>query len=154
MRSWPLCTLALGACARVAPLPPPLPPAVAPESAPAQGAPSPPPSPAPAPAPAALAVFEGEATYYSDALAGRKTGSGERYDPRALTAAHRTLRFGTEVRVVRLDTGRSVIVRITDRGPFGKPSRIIDLSKAAARELDMLRAGVVPVRVEVLRQHP
>jgi len=96
-------------------------------------------------------VFDGEATYYSDKLTGRKTASGERYDPGALTAAHRTLRFGTQVRVVRVDTGRAVIVRITDRGPFGKPSRIIDLSKAAARELDMLRAGVVRVRVEVLR---
>lgn len=53
--------------------------------------------------------------------------------------------------MVRVDNGRAVIVRITDRGPFGKPSRIIDLSKAAARELDMLRAGVVHVRVEVLR---
>jgi rare lipoprotein A len=139
----------LGACARVAPLPPPLhaagePPNSAPASAPAS-------PPAPEPAPAPVAVIEGEATYYSDRLAGRKTASGERYDPGALTAAHRTLRFGTQVRVVRVDNGRAVIVRITDRGPFGKPSRIIDLSKAAARKLDMLRAGVVHVRVEVLR---
>ncbi len=139
----------LGACARVAPLPPPLHSAEEAPGAPPPGAPPPAPTPAPAPAPAA--VLDGEATYYSDKLAGRKTASGERYDPGALTAAHRTLRFGTQVRVVRVDTGRAVIVRITDRGPFGKPSRIIDLSKAAARELDMLRAGVVRVRVEVLR---
>ena len=139
--------IGLGACARVAPLPPPLPSAEDPPGAPPPGAPPPAPTPEPAPA----AVFDGEATYYSDKLAGRKTASGERYDPGALTAAHRTLRFGTQVRVVRVDTGRAVIVRITDRGPFGKPSRIIDLSKAAARELDMLRAGVVRVRVEVLR---
>lgn len=141
--------IGLGACARVAPLPPPLPSAEDPPGAPPPGAP--PPAPTPEPAPAATVVFDGEATYYSDKLAGRKTASGERYDPGALTAAHRTLRFGTQVRVVRVDTGRAVIVRITDRGPFGKPSRIIDLSKAAARELDMLRAGVVRVRVEVLR---
>ncbi len=99
-------------------------------------------------------MLEGEATYYSDKLAGRKTASGERYDPGALTAAHRTLPFGTVVRVVRQGTEKAVVVRITDRGPFGKPSRIIDLSKAAARELDMLRAGVVPVRVEVLSSDP
>ena len=141
--------IGLGACARVAPLPPPLPSAEDAPGAPPPGAP--PPAPTPEPAPAAAVVFDGEATYYSDKLTGRKTASGERYDPGALTAAHRTLRFGTQVRVVRVDTGRAVIVRITDRGPFGKPSRIIDLSKAAARELDMLRAGVVRVRVEVLR---
>lgn len=141
--------IGLGACARVAPLPPPLPSAEDPPGALPPGAP--PPAPTPEPAPAAAVVFDGEATYYSDKLTGRKTASGERYDPGALTAAHRTLRFGTQVRVVRVDTGRAVIVRITDRGPFGKPSRIIDLSKAAARELDMLRAGVVRVRVEVLR---
>lgn len=100
--------------------------------------------------PPPVAAFDGQATYYSDALAGRKTASGERYDPNALTAAHRKLAFGTMVRVTRLDTGRSVVVRITDRGPFGNEKRIIDVSKAAARELDMLRAGVVAVRVEVL----
>jgi rare lipoprotein A len=95
-------------------------------------------------------VLHGQASYYSDSLAGRKTASGERYDPTALTAAHRTLGFGTLVRVTRVDGGQSVVVRITDRGPFGKERRIIDLSRAAARALDMLRAGVVEVRVEVL----
>lgn len=137
-------SLFLVACAREAP------PSVAPHE-PRAAAPVPArTSPAPSEAAPAPESFEGEATYYSDKLAGRKTASGERYDPKALTAAHRSLPFGTRVRVERLGTGKSVVVRITDRGPFGKPSRIIDLSKAAARELDMLRAGVVPVRVEVL----
>jgi len=60
------------------------------------------------------------------------------------------LPFGTEVRVTRLDTGRSVVVRVNDRGPFGSAQRIIDLSRAAAEQIDMIRAGVVPVRLEVL----
>jgi len=92
----------------------------------------------------------GGASYYSDRLAGHRTASGERYDPRALTAAHRTLPFGTEVRVVRDDDGRGVVVRINDRGPFGDEGRIIDLSRAAAERLGMLRAGVVTVRLEVV----
>ena len=93
--------------------------------------------------------FEGRASYYSDSLAGRSTASGEPYAPRAFTAAHRELRFGTLVRVIRLDTGATTYVRINDRGPFGGRGRVIDLSRAAAEELDMLRAGVVEVRVEV-----
>lgn len=138
--------LVLPACAReVEPV------HAAPAPAPAAEARPPAPAPDPAGGPAAeVAAQEGEASYYSDELAGRKTASGERYDPKALTAAHRTLPFGSLVRVTRADTGRSVVVRITDRGPFGRERRIIDLSKAAAKELDMLRAGVVPVRVEVL----
>lgn len=94
------------------------------------------------------------ATYYASRFTGRKTASGERYDPRALTAAHRTLPFGTVVRVTRVDASGTpvsdpVIVRINDRGPYAA-GRIIDLSMAAARRLDMLRAGVVRVRVEIL----
>ena len=92
----------------------------------------------------------GKATYYSDSLAGRPTASGEKYQPEAFTAAHRTLPFGTIVRVVREDGGQAVVVRITDRGPFGEAKRIIDVSRAAAERLDMLRDGVIPVRVEVL----
>jgi rare lipoprotein A len=96
---------------------------------------------------------EGRASYYAAKLAGRKTASGEPYDPQALTAAHRTLPFGSVVRVARVDAGgaagASVDVRINDRGPFVK-GRIIDLSSAAARELGMLRDGVVRVRVRVL----
>jgi rare lipoprotein A len=92
----------------------------------------------------------GKATYYSNRLAGRRTASGEAYDPKALTAAHRELPFGTQVRVVRTDNGKAVTVRINDRGPFGVEARIIDVSYRAAERLDMLRAGVVPVNVEVL----
>ncbi len=90
------------------------------------------------------------ATYYSSRLAGRRTASGERYDPGAMTAAHRKLPFGTRVRVTRLDEPRtSVVVRINDRGPFGG-GRVVDVSMAAAKRLGMVRAGVVKVRLEVL----
>jgi rare lipoprotein A len=95
-------------------------------------------------------VLEGQASYYSDSLAGNHTANGERYNPRSLTAAHRSLPFGTHVRVTRDDTRESVIVRINDRGPFAGRRRIIDLSRAAAERLAMLRAGVVDVHVEVL----
>jgi len=93
----------------------------------------------------------GEASYYADEFAGQKTASGEIFNPEAMTAAHRSLPFGTIVRVTRTDetTGRSVEVRINDRGPF-VDGRIIDLSKAAARELGMLIEGVVPVQLEVV----
>lgn len=111
---------------------------------------SPPPAEEPPPS-QPLDVLEGKAAYYSDALAGRKTASGEPYDPRALTAAHRSLPFGTLVRVVRAEGDRAVVVRINDRGPFGDAARILDLSRAAAERLDMIRAGVVGVRAEVLR---
>jgi len=98
----------------------------------------------------ALETLEGEASYYSDSLAGRSTASGEPYDPPALTAAHRTLPFGTHARVTRMGSAQSVVVRINDRGPFGKERRIIDLSRSAAEQLDMIRAGVIEVRVEVI----
>jgi peptidoglycan lytic transglycosylase len=108
----------------------------------------PPAAPAPAPAvepPRAPGVQVGLASYYSQRLAGRKTASGERYDPNRLTAAHRTLPFGTMVEVRRED-GRSVVVRINDRGPFGR-GRVIDLSRRAAEALGMIRAGVVKVQL-------
>lgn len=95
-------------------------------------------------------TFEGRAAYYADRLAGRPTASGEPYRREALTAAHRTLPFGTRVRVTNLANGRSVEVRINDRGPFGRGDRIIDLSRRAAEALDMIDAGVVPVEVRVL----
>jgi rare lipoprotein A len=110
---------------------------------------SPAPQPGPAPAPAEVREQRGKATYYADSLAGRRTASGERYDPKAFTAAHRSLPFGTVVRVVRVDDGREVTVRINDRGPFAGEERVIDLSRAAAERIGMLRAGVVPVRVLV-----
>ena len=98
----------------------------------------------------ALSVQLGQATYYGDSLAGHKTASGERYNPRAFTAAHRTLPLGTVGRVRRRDTGAVVYVRITDRGPYASPRRIIDLSRAAAERLGMIRIGVAEVRLEVV----
>ena len=91
-------------------------------------------------------VYRGMASWYDEP---QQTASGERFDPHALTAAHRTLPFGTRVRVTNVRNGRSVIVRINDRGPYGH-GRIIDLSKAAARKLGMIDAGVVPVELQVL----
>lgn len=91
---------------------------------------------------------DGDASYYSDRLSGNATANGERYDPEALTAAHRTLRFGARVRVRRAD-GRSVVVCVNDRGPF-VDGRVIDLSRAAAEALGMIRAGVVPVTIELV----
>ncbi|OEC35544.1 rare lipoprotein A [Pseudomonas cuatrocienegasensis] len=93
---------------------------------------------------------EGQASYYGARHHGNKTASGERFDQNALTAAHRTLPFGTRVRVTNLRNERSVVVRINDRGPYAR-GRIIDLSRKAAEQLDMIRAGVVPVRVEQLQ---
>jgi len=93
---------------------------------------------------------EGEASYYASALQGRRTASGARFDNSAMTCAHRTLPFGTRLRVTHLRTGRSVVVRVNDRGPFVR-GRVVDLSRAAARELGMLREGHAPVRLEILR---
>src|SRR5690606_15659747 len=97
-----------------------------------------------------LETLSGKATYYADSLAGNSTASGEVYDPKEHTAAHKKLPFGTVVRVVREDTSAVTYARINDRGPFGEKDRIIDLSRAAAEELDMMKAGVVSVRVEVV----
>lgn len=100
----------------------------------------------------------GLASYYANSLAGRRTASGERYQPAAMTAAHRRLPFGTWLRVLRLDregrpTGPSVVVRVNDRGPFSG-RRILDLSWAAARALGMIREGVVPVQIDVIDGPP
>ncbi|MBI5481947.1 MAG: septal ring lytic transglycosylase RlpA family protein [Deltaproteobacteria bacterium] len=97
-----------------------------------------------------VATETGVASWYGARHHGRRTASGEPFDMHALTAAHRTLPFGTRCRVTSLRSGRSVIVRINDRGPYAK-GRIIDLSRAAAEVIDMIRAGHVPVTVEVLR---
>ena len=93
------------------------------------------------------------ASYYSRAFAGRKTASGEPYDPALLTAAHATLPMGTILRVTRLPAGPSVEVRVNDRCGCTH-GRQLDLSEAAARRLDMLRAGVAQVRIEVLGRRP
>ena len=91
---------------------------------------------------------EGVASYYHDSLHRRKTASGKPYDKNALTAAHRTLSFGTRVRVTNLDNGKSVEVTINDRGPYAK-GRIIDLSRAAAERVGMIRAGTANVRLVI-----
>jgi peptidoglycan lytic transglycosylase len=104
--------------------------------------------PASAPAPFGY-TEEGNASWYGVPFHGRRASNGEIYDMYKLTAAHRTLPFETMVRVTNLNNGKSTVVRITDRGPF-VDNRIIDLSLAAAREVDSVGAGVVPVRVEVL----
>jgi rare lipoprotein A len=95
-------------------------------------------------------IGQGEASYYGAELAGNRTASGERFNPAALTCAHRSLPLGTMVRVTNLANGRSVMVRVNDRGPFAR-SRILDMSLAAARDIDMVRAGKAQVRVEVAR---
>lgn len=92
----------------------------------------------------------GIASWYGGKHHGGPTASGERFNKNSMTAAHRTLKIGTRVRVTRKKNGRTVVVRINDRGPYGK-GRIIDLSEAAARELDMIDDGIAQVRVEVLK---
>jgi rare lipoprotein A len=91
----------------------------------------------------------GEASYYASSWDGKRSASGERYDEDELTAAHRTLPFGTRVKVTNLENHKTVIVRINDRGPYRK-GRIIDVSRAAARQLDFLADGITKVRVEVV----
>jgi rare lipoprotein A len=106
------------------------------------------------PARASASQQEGYATYLARSFHGRTSASGETFDERRLVAAHRTLPFGSVVRVTNVANGRSVTVRIIDRGPYGKNYRegtVIDLSRAAARRLRMLRDGQVRARVEVLR---
>jgi peptidoglycan lytic transglycosylase len=124
----------------------------------ARGASNPPPAAAaarpgkhsktpPAPAPVGYSE-EGNASWYGLPFNGRRASNGEIYDMNKLTAAHRTLPFETVVRVTNLNNGKTTTVRITDRGPF-VDNRIIDLSQAAAREIESIGPGVVPVRLEV-----
>lgn len=93
--------------------------------------------------------LNGWASWYGPGFHGRRSASGERYNQNALTAAHRSLPFGTKVRVTNTRNGRSVVVKINDRGPYIR-GRIIDLSAAAARIVGVMQSGVAPVRVEVL----
>ena len=116
-------------------------------------------SAAAAPTPAAVAeraappagehVGGGEASYYGDELAGNPTASGEPFEPEAFTAAHRSLPLGTRIRVTNVRTDESVIVRVNDRGPFAE-DRVVDVSRAAAREIGMLKRGTARVRLELL----
>lgn len=97
--------------------------------------------------PTAGAVSEkGKASYYGDRFNGRSTASGETYSHGKLTAAHRTIPFGTMIHIKNLNNGKVVQVRINDRGP-STPGRIVDVSKSAARKLDMISDGVVPVEI-------
>ena len=95
------------------------------------------------------ALEGGTASYYGAELAGNPTASGEPFDPSELTAAHRTLPFGTRVRVTNPNNGESVVVRINDRGPF-HGDRVIDVSTAAAQEIGLKRAGTLEVDLERL----
>jgi rare lipoprotein A (peptidoglycan hydrolase) len=97
----------------------------------------------------------GRVSYYADMFQGRRTASGDRFDQRALTAASRTLPFGALVRIHRADHPEHVVlVRVNDRGPFGRGGRILDLSRRAAECIDMIRAGVVQVEAEVIDWGP
>ena len=119
----------------------------APRAAPTR--PAPPAATRATPADTRESILEGLASWYGPGFVGRRTANGEIFTSAELTAAHKTLPFNTRVRVTRLDNSRSVVVRINDRGPF-KPGRVIDLSRVAALELDLIRSGVARVRLEVL----
>jgi len=108
------------------------------------------PKPSDGRSPGVPGVSYGMASWYGGRHHGGPTASGERFDKNAMTAAHRTLRMGTRVRVTRIKNGRVVVVRINDRGPYSK-GRIIDLSEAAARQLDMIEDGIAKVKLEVVK---
>ena len=94
-------------------------------------------------------IGSGMASYYGRELAGNRTASGEAFDPDDFTCAHRSLPFGTKVRVTNLANGQSVIVRVNDRGPWGR-GRVIDISQAAAKEIGMHRSGTARVRMALV----
>ena len=121
-------------------------PAAAPAPAPAPAAA---PSPARAPAATSTEAGDGKVAYYGRKFAGRKTANGERFNPNALTMAHKTLPFGTLVKVTNPKNKRSVVVRVNDRGPTN-PGLVGDLSLAAAKRLNMLKSGVIEARLEVV----
>jgi rare lipoprotein A len=159
-----VCCLGCAARRPVANQPPPAPtqPAATPEETNEKAKPGTEVSPAPNPnataakhgrTPAVPApvgyIEEGNASWYGNPFHGRRASNGETYDMHKLTAAHRTLPFETMVRVTNLSNNKSTVVRITDRGPFVE-NRVIDLSMAAAREIESIGPGVVRVRLEVL----
>jgi rare lipoprotein A len=102
---------------------------------------------------AAVSAAGGIASYYGKEHHGKKTANGEIFDMNKLTAAHRSLPFGSTVKVTNLANNRTVIVRINDRGPYVR-GRIIDLSLGAARQLDMVEVGITQVKLEVLDRSP
>lgn len=95
-------------------------------------------------------IATGRASYYGERFAGRPTANGEIFDPSAMTAAHRTLPFGSRVRVTNTSNDRAVVVRINDRGPYAG-NRIIDLSRGAAEKIGMIHSGTAEVTLELLR---
>lgn len=99
---------------------------------------------------AATMLDTGMASYYGRELAGNRTASGEAFNPAELTAAHRSLPFGTRLRVTNQRTGQSVVVRVNDRGPYAR-GRVLDLSQAAAEQIGMVRTGSAPVSIELLQ---
>ena len=96
-------------------------------------------------------IFTGVASYYGGKFHGRRTASGEIFNKNAMTAAHRSLKFGTKVKVTNLRNGRAVLVRVNDRGPHVR-GRIIDLSQAAAKKIGLAHAGTARVKLEVLKK--
>ncbi len=163
---WAAIALCTGLCGAAGPAlaqeiaPPAQPPEEARSEAPFAALPVPQFAPDIFPAPADLGPIEppheagrplgrGIASYYGRRFHGRQTASGQRFDMHAMTAAHRTLPFGSRVRVTNPRNGRSVVVHINDRGPY-IGGRTIDLSRAAAEELGMIQAGVGPVVLELL----
>jgi rare lipoprotein A len=141
--------IAASGCASRRPIATSTPPVIAPEPAPpAPSAPSiaPPPSTAPAPG---IYVEQGIASWYGLPFHGRRAANGEVFDMNSLVAAHRTLPFGSILRVTNLNNGRQVVVRVIDRGPFAR-DRVLDLARAAAIGLDMIGTGTAPVRIELL----
>ena len=111
--------------------------------------PTPPEPPKPV-VPLVISTHSGEASWYGPGFYGNRTASGEVFRPGTMTAAHRTLPFGTRVRVTNLWNGRKAVVRINDRGPFSG-DRVIDLAHGAASELGLTSSGIAQVRLEVLR---
>jgi len=122
---------------------------VAPAAAPAAQPAVPAPAASPAPAAPAAGTEQGKLAWYGSKFAGRKTASGQLYDPNALTMAHKTLPFGTKVKVTNLANKRSVVLRVNDRGPT-QADRIGDVSLAAAKQLGMVRAGVIDAELAVV----
>lgn len=99
--------------------------------------------------PAGVHFATGEASYYGRGFAGRPTANGERFNPSEMTAAHRSLPFGTRLRVTNVRNGKAVVVRVNDRGPYAG-DRILDLSQGAAERIGMITSGTAQVRIDVL----
>ena len=147
---WIVVALGVGGCVTASPPPSPVTAEPSPEPAPRTTSLPPVTARTPvAPATPAPVTMTGNASWYGEPHHGRLTASGEPFDMNALTAAHRSLPFGTRLRVVNLENDRAVEVRINDRGP-GIAGRVLDLSYAAARALGAIGDGVIPVRMTVL----